>query len=122
MAALEEHVIEEPYPGWLRIEREGDKPYYKSPFPRTVLRNASMLKNYLSKEQNAGRMQDVEVEKFSFKRKYGLKKKAPEVSKHVVEVDNDATVSEHVINDTEEVDMSEHRSVVQLLSPETQKK
>ena len=121
MAALEEQVVEEPYPGWLRIEREGDKPYYKSPFPRTVLRNASMLKNYLSKEQNAGRMQDIEVEKFSFKRKYGLKKKALEVSKHILEVENDATVSEHVINDNEEVDMSEHRSVVQLLTRDPEK-
>ena len=71
----ENHVEIGPYPGWLRVEVEGKRPFYKSPFPRTVLGNAGKLREYLAKEKSAGRMLDVEESLFSFKRKFGLKTK-----------------------------------------------
>ena len=86
MDEAETHVEMDPYPGWLRVEIEGKRPFYKSPFPRTVLGNAGMLKEYLAKEKAAGRMLNVEESLFSFKRKFGLKKKsvaAPDANKVV---------------------------------------
>ena len=68
-----EHVVEEPFSGWLRVELQGQKPYYKSPFPRTVLRSGAILRDFLAKEKAAGRMMDIEESKFSFKRKYGVR-------------------------------------------------
>ena len=121
MNAREEHVVEEPYPGWLRIEKEGEKPFYKSPFPRTVLRNASMLRDYLAKERTAGRMKNVEEDNFSFKRKYGLKKKVSEASKHPTEARSDTVEAQHGISRQEEVEISEPRSVVQLLTRDPEK-
>ena len=114
-------MVEEPYPGWLRIEKEGEKPFYKSPFPRTVLRNASMLRDYLAKERTAGRMKNVEEDNFSFKRKYGLKKKVSEASKHPTEARNDTVEAQHGISRQEEVEISEPRSVVQLLTRDPEK-
>ena len=38
---------EEPFPGWLRIEVEGKKPSYKSPFPRTTIISAAKLDEFL---------------------------------------------------------------------------
>ena len=69
MDAPKEHVSDEPFPGWLKVEVEGQKPFYKTPFPRTIIRSGAMLKEYLAREQLAGRMDDVEIDKFSFKRK-----------------------------------------------------
>ena len=74
-----EHVMEEPFPGWLRVEVEGKKPFYKSPFPRTVIRSAAMLKGFLAKEQAAGRMIGIDDSQFTFKRKYGVKAKVVEI-------------------------------------------
>ena len=71
-----EHVSDEPFPGWLKVEVEGQKPFYKTPFPRTIIRSGAMLKEYIAREQLAGRMDgSIEIDKFSFKRKYGLKTK-----------------------------------------------
>ena len=73
---MEEVVTEEPLPGWLRYEIPGKAPFYKSPFPRTVIRTAAMLKEFLRKEHLAGRMKGVDGSEFSFKRRLGLKVKA----------------------------------------------
>ena len=66
---------EEPAAGWLRFEVEGEKPWYKTPVPRTVIRDASKLQDYLEKEHGFGRMIDIDVTMFSFKRRLGLRKK-----------------------------------------------
>ena len=60
---------EEPYPGWQRFEVAEKRPYYKTPVPRTVIRSAAMLKEFLAKENEAGRMVEVDISKFSFKRR-----------------------------------------------------
>ena len=70
-----ETVTEEPASGWLRIEIEGSTPYYKSPIPRTVLKSSRKVELFLQNEHNKGRMKDIEVGQFSFKRRLGLKKK-----------------------------------------------
>ena len=64
---------EEPHPGWLRYEVEGSTPYYKSPVPRTVLRSARKLAQYLDIEHKKGNLLNVAVSDFSFKRRLGLK-------------------------------------------------
>ena len=78
-------VTEEPSAGWLRYEKEGEKPWFKTPVPRTVIRDASKLKIFLEKEHSLGRMLDVDVGLFSFKRRHGLRQKsvtiAPSLSK-----------------------------------------
>ena len=68
-------VTEEPYTGWQRWEVKGSTPYYKSPFPRTVISSMSKLKIFLAKENNVGRCGDVELSKFSFKRRLGLRER-----------------------------------------------
>ena len=68
-------VTEEPLPGWLRFETEGDKPWFKTPVPRTVIRDASKLQSFLGREHQHGRMLDVDGSEFSFKRRLGLQKK-----------------------------------------------
>ena len=70
------NMSEEPLPGWLRFEVEGSKPYFKTPVPRTIIRNARMLEDYLKKEHEKGRLQEVSGSEFSFKRRLGLKKKS----------------------------------------------
>ena len=67
---------EEPFTGWLRVEVEGRKPSYRSPFPRTTITSAAKLGEFLEKEQSGGRMLDVDVSHFSFKRRMGLKKRS----------------------------------------------
>ena len=37
-------ITEEPLPGWLRYETEGEKPWFRTPVPRMVIRDASKLK------------------------------------------------------------------------------
>ena len=74
-------VTEEPYPGWLRFEIEGQKPWYKTPVPRIVLRNTNHLREYLRKEQAKEKLLDVNENGFSFKRRLGLRaKSAPTLS------------------------------------------
>ena len=67
--------VEEPYVGWLRCEVPGEKPFYKTPFPRTVIRDQRKLLDYLEKEKANGKSLDVDPTKFSFKRRLGLKTK-----------------------------------------------
>ena len=54
------HVTEEPLPGWQRFELEGQKPWFKTPVPRTVIRDAKKLQMFLEKEHQQGRMMDVD--------------------------------------------------------------
>ena len=68
-------VTEEPSYGWIRIEVEGSKPYYKTPVPRTVIRDKGRLKEYLDKEHSKNRMVEVTEDMFSFKRRLGLRQK-----------------------------------------------
>ena len=68
-------VTEEPVPGWLRYEVEGKKPWFKTPVPRTVIRDAIKLQDFLEKEHSNGRMLQVDGKEFSFKRRFGLQKK-----------------------------------------------
>ena len=76
---------EEPAAGWLRFEVEGEKPWYKTPVPRTVIRDASKLQDFLEKEHGFGRMIDVDVTMFSFKRRLGLRKKTNPSSDDIAE-------------------------------------
>ena len=67
---------EEPLPGWLRYEREGEKPWYKTPIPRKIIRSAKMLREFVDKEKKAGRMAEIDLSGFTFKRRLGLRKKS----------------------------------------------
>ena len=69
------YISDEPASGWLRFEVEGEKPYFKSPVPRMVIRDRVKLAAYLEKEHAEGRMLDVVEDMFSFKRRLGLKRK-----------------------------------------------
>ena len=73
--AKEPVITEEPLPGWLRYESEGGKPWFKTPVPRTVIRDSSKLQSFLEKEHRQGRMLEIDGSKFSFKRRFGLQKK-----------------------------------------------
>ena len=117
MEALEEHVTEEPLPGWLRVEKEGQKPCYKSPFPRTVIRSAAMLKEFLAKEQAAHRMIGIDVSKFSFKRRFGIKTKAADIPPGPSNDGIVATGAEGPVNNSN----SNHRTVVDLLTRDPDK-
>ena len=46
---------DEPYVGWLRCEVSGEKPWYKTPFPRTIIRDHKKLLDYLEKEKAKGK-------------------------------------------------------------------
>ena len=50
------HVTEEPLVGWLRVEVEGSKPWFKTQVSRTVIRNARMLQDFLMIERDSGRI------------------------------------------------------------------
>ena len=67
-------VTEEPLPGWQRVEVIGSTPFYKSPFPRTIITSNAKLKDFLRKEHSAGRLVGVNGEQFSFKRRLGLQR------------------------------------------------
>ena len=69
-----EVVTEEPAPDWWRYEVEGSTPWYKTPVPRTVLKSSRKVALFLEKEHSKGRMKDVDVSQFSFKRRLGLLK------------------------------------------------
>ena len=69
-------VTEEPLPGWQRFEVEGQKPWFKTPAPRAVIRDAKKLQSFLDKEHQQGRMLNVDGSEFSFKRRLGLQKKS----------------------------------------------
>ena len=66
-------ISEEPFNGWFRYERPGERPWYKSPVPRTVIRNGKMLKEYLLKERSQNRCLEVDESLFSFKSRFGLR-------------------------------------------------
>ena len=106
--------MEEPYPGWLRFEVEGQKPFYKTPFPRTVIRSAAMLRDFLEKENAAGRMLDVQSSQFSFKRRLGIKVRTS--ASHPEPEDNIANQET-----AEEPIQLEPRSVVELLTRDPNK-
>ena len=53
---------------------EGEKPWFKTPVPRTVIRDASKLQDFLEREHSHGRMKEVDGQEFSFKRRLGLRK------------------------------------------------
>ena len=69
-------VTVEPYPGWQRWEIKGNTPFYKSPFPRTTITSMAKLKIFLAKEKDVGRYSEVEISKFSFKRRLGLRERS----------------------------------------------
>ena len=68
-------ISEEPYTGWLRYEVAGEKPFFKTPFPRTIIRDQQKLLDYLEKQKSLRNMLDIDPSHFSFKRRLGLKKK-----------------------------------------------
>ena len=110
-------VTEEPFPGWLRYELEGNTPYYKSPVPRTVIKSARKLSLFLESERKKGNMKDVAVSDFTFKRRLGLKKPIKEL-----ETSSISSLSESVISEGEcEVQQtSEATSVIERLSRGTE--
>ena len=85
---------DEPLPGWLRFEVEGQKPWFKTPVPRTVIRDGIKLQDYLEKEHSNGRMLEISGKEFSFKRRLGLRQKRAEAG-HDVDV-NEETADEDV--------------------------
>ena len=88
-------VTEEPLPGWLRFEVEGQKPWFKTPIPRTVIRDGTKLDNYLDKEHKNGRMMEIDGKEFSFKRRLGLKSKSEDSnSEKIVDSSCDNTIKE----------------------------
>ena len=104
-----EVVTEEPASGWLRYEVEGSTPWYKSPVPRTVLKSSRKVALFLEKEHAKGKMMDVNVNQFSFKRRLGLLKTSSkgsqtsaqvplEIRKLAVEEDKPKTLVEHLTN------------------------
>ena len=86
MASKEPTISEEPAPGWQRHETEGERPFYKTPIPRTVIRNKVRLNEYLEKEHMHGRMTDLDENNFSFKRRLGLTSRKNSVSELSQEV------------------------------------
>ena len=112
---METIVTEEPLPGWLRCEVPGKTPFYKSPFPRTVIRSAAMLGDFLRKEHAAGRCVEVTGTEFSFKRRLGLKMKPadPKV--------NDLEVATNEVDSVIAPKLYEHRSAVDLLTKDSGK-
>ena len=80
-------VSEEPLPGWQRLEVEGEKPWFKTPIPRTVISSAAKLQDFLEKEHDVGRMLEIDGREFSFKRKLGLRKKSTSQSCDLSESD-----------------------------------
>ena len=110
---------QEPHPGWIRCEVEGCKPFYKSPFPRTVIRSAAMLRDFLQKEHEVGRLIDIDERDFSFKRRLGIKNKSsgqPGVP-HLSETGDANAVLDNVVGSTSSSAGSyEKRSVVDLLT------
>ena len=108
-------VTEEPLPGWLRFEPEGGRVWFKTPVPRTVIRDASMLKKFLDKEHSLNRMLDVNGNEFSFKRRYGLKqRKAP------CSVAKDSVDDEQEAEDVDAIEaQSDDKTILQRLSRNT---
>ena len=94
-------ITEEPVPGWLRYEVEGEKPWFKTPAPRTVIRDSSKLHAFLDKEHGHGRMLEIDGKEFSFKRRLGLRKNrasesnVPQTDDQHVQVD-DSTADSNV--------------------------
>ena len=113
----EQVVTEEPLPGWLRYEISGRKPFYKSPFPRTVIRTTTMLTDFLKKEHASGRMLEVTGAEFSFKRRLGLKEKAGSS----FEQSEAGLPNNNTVNAVASQSEYEHRSVVNLLTRDTDK-
>ena len=79
-------ITQEPLPGWLRLEVEGEKPLFKTPVPRTVIRDASKLREFLDKEHSNGRMLEIDGSEFSFKRRLGLRKQKTPKNSTVMDV------------------------------------
>ena len=92
-------ITEEPVPGWQRHEIQGEKPWYKTPVPRTVIRDAAKLRDFLEKEHGHGRMLDVDGTEFSFKRRLGLRKKKPTLDSNLPEIVN--SVESTIVNGVE---------------------
>ena len=117
---MEEVVTEEPLPGWLRYEIPGKAPFYKSPFPRTVIRTAAMLKEFLRKEHLAGRMKGVDGSEFSFKRRLGLKVKAvpSTITSNQYEVGVPGAEALETVGSGSKY---KHRTVVELLTRDVEK-
>ena len=102
-----EQVTEEPAPGWLRIEKEGSKPWYKSPVPRTVIRTTRMLQDYLDNEHKQKRQLEVSVNQFSFKRRLGIRKKSHESENTSKLVSDDADMpTSDKVNCADQVEVS----------------
>ena len=106
MAFKEPNVSEEPYAGWLRYEVEGEKVYYKTPIPRTIIRDNVRLKAYLLKERAQERMLDVSESEFSFKRRLGLRSRKSSESLSCSESvqDNDKEISDYSYKSSSIVD------------------
>ena len=110
-------VTEEPFPGWQRLEVAGSKPYYKSPFPRTIISSLAKLKQFIPKEQAAGRLLDVDCNQFSFKRRLGLRQQSSAVD---VALEDEAIAPQTL--ESEEADIGDFasgdksRSFVELLT------
>ena len=116
---LKRVITEEPFLGWLRIEVEGEKPFYKSPFPRTVLTSAAKLRDFLEKEHSAGRLNDVDESQFTFKRKLGLRQTSGSLAANIVAAPDEAEVPSGSSEDASAIvvkDFEERRSVVELLT------
>ena len=118
--AKDPQVTEEPVPGWQRFELEGQKPWFKTPAPRTVIRDAKKLQSFLEKEHQHGRMLDVDGSQFSFKRRLGLLKKSGKASISPTTAVSD--ISSELLPTDHLSDMMEHsnQTIVERLTRNTE--
>ena len=112
-------VTEEPLPGWLRYEIEGQKPWFKTPVPRTVIRDATKLQDYLEKEHAKGRMCGVNGEEFSFKRRFLKKSRQVSSDSAVPEIVDAGSMATNECNEGVKRD-DEATTVVQRLTRDTE--
>ena len=112
-------VTEEPLPGWLRFEIEGQKPWFKTPVPRTVIRDATKLQDYLEKEHAKGRMCGVNGEEFSFKRRFLKKSRQVSSDSAVPEIVDAGSMATNECNEGAKRD-DEATTVVQRLTRDTE--
>ena len=63
-------VSEDPrLPGFFRVQEEGKRPYFRTPFPRKALWSGRQVTNYLEQQHNLGKLLEVDASMFDFKRK-----------------------------------------------------
>ena len=107
-------VTQEPFPGWFRYEIEGQKPWFQSPVPRTLIKSSGHLSEYLLREHAKGNMREVKAESFSFKRRMGLRvRSVSNVRRSIDKVTQSRSVS---FDDNKRKSKSDQTSIIKNLT------